>query len=102
MACLARRSGPPEWEERVGLGMTASGVSDNKLNASSARLSRILVVDDEELIRLLVTEILGRMGCEVTTAADGGEAVVVLNRESFDLIITDLVMPVLDGGGGTS
>ena len=58
---------------------------------------RILVVDDEELLRPLLEELLGMDGHQVSTASDGVDAVDILEREQFDLVITDLVMPRLNG-----
>lgn len=48
-------------------------------------------------MRSLLTEILAQEGHQVTTAADGEEVVALLEREPFDLIMTDLVMPGLSG-----
>lgn len=59
----------------------------------------ILLVDDEKLIRNSFSWELRAAGFTVAVAADGGEAVEMLARESFDLVITDLKMPVLDGFG---
>ena len=59
--------------------------------------NRILVVDDEVVIRTLLDEILTEEGYGVTTAADGQAAVSLLDSEKFDLIITDIVMPGMNG-----
>ena len=56
-------------------------------------MARILVVDDEEGIRSFVAETLAIAGHEVTTAADGHEALALLDRQGFDLVVTDLRMP---------
>ena len=58
---------------------------------------RILVVDDEELIRALLSELFTAEGYEVTTAVDGEQALELLGTERFDLVLTDLIMPGLDG-----
>ena len=58
---------------------------------------RVLVVDDEELIRALLTELFTAEGYEVTTAVDGEQALELLETERFDLVLTDLIMPGLDG-----
>jgi two-component system response regulator AtoC len=60
-------------------------------------LEKILVVDDEPLMRGFVAETLRRLGKEVVLAADGREALQRLEGESFDLIFTDLMMPYLNG-----
>ena len=58
---------------------------------------KILVVDDEPSIREIVSLYLKRSGYEVTTAADGQAAVDVLARQTFDLVVLDLMLPRLSG-----
>jgi CheY-like chemotaxis protein len=58
---------------------------------------RILVVEDEEGLRLLYEEELKAEGYEVITAQNGREAIQKLEQEKPDLIILDIVMPVMDG-----
>lgn len=58
---------------------------------------KILVVDDEEHTRLGYAEILKLEGYNVTTADNGFEAFKTASKESFDVIITDLRMPEMDG-----
>jgi DNA-binding NtrC family response regulator len=60
-------------------------------------LAKILVVDDEEHMRKLFEKILTKEGHEVRTAANGNEAIGMLEHETFDLMISDLKMPVLGG-----
>jgi DNA-binding response OmpR family regulator len=60
-------------------------------------MARILIVDDEEPIRHLIARVLIRAGYEISEAADGAEAATKLKAELFDLVITDIVMPNLDG-----
>jgi len=62
---------------------------------STAR--KILVVDDEEIVRLSCLRTLMPHGCEVETANDGYEALAILRDRSFDIIITDFKMPDMDG-----
>ncbi|MBE9528586.1 MAG: diguanylate cyclase [Proteobacteria bacterium] len=57
----------------------------------------ILVVDDDALSRALCTDILTNAGHKVTTAASGHEALGALKEENFDVVVTDLVMPGMDG-----
>ncbi len=59
--------------------------------------SRILVVDDEPYIRDLVRENLRSRSHEVAVAANGVEALDLLSRERFDILVTDVVMPGMDG-----
>jgi len=60
-------------------------------------MGRILVVDDEEGIRSFVAEALATDGHAVTQAADGREALRRLAEHGFDLVLTDLKMPGIDG-----
>ena len=59
--------------------------------------ARILVVDDESNIRVLLKEILSEEGYQVTTAADGSEARAARAGQSYDLILLDIWMPDTDG-----
>jgi two-component system cell cycle sensor histidine kinase/response regulator CckA len=63
----------------------------------ATRQRQVLVVDDQAAIRKLCARALRRRGLEVTEAADGQEALVLLEDSSFDLIVTDVVMPGLGG-----
>jgi len=59
--------------------------------------ARILLVDDDPLITDLVVDMLAMEGYDVETASDGLEALERLQGQRFDLIVTDLHMPKLDG-----
>ena len=59
--------------------------------------AKILVVDDEASIRMLLREILFAEGYTVITAGDGREALPMTLKDQYDLIITDIRMPQLDG-----
>lgn len=58
---------------------------------------KILVVDDEEDLRLLLTESLRREGFQAAAASSGREALALVEQEPPDLIVLDLVMPEMDG-----
>jgi putative two-component system response regulator len=58
---------------------------------------KILVVDDEELIRRTVAKILKKSNFEVTLAEDGHQAIELAKQETFDMVISDVRMPGLDG-----
>ena len=60
-------------------------------------MAKILVVDDEAPIRQVIARVLTRAGHEISEAADGAAAASKLKAEPFDLVITDIVMPNLDG-----
>jgi signal transduction histidine kinase/DNA-binding response OmpR family regulator len=62
-----------------------------------ALVSRVLIVDDVALNREIVTELLRAEGCEVVSAASGQEALDILAIKTFDLILMDIRMPVMDG-----
>ena len=64
-----------------------------------SRPRTILVVEDESSLRELIAHILLLDGHEVDTAHDGVEALYRIERRSYDLIISDLMMPNLDGPG---
>lgn len=56
-------------------------------------IHKVLVVDDEPLLRKYVSEILNRRGYEVQTAENGTRALQILDQDQFDLVITDMKMP---------
>ncbi|HEX4930215.1 MAG TPA: response regulator [Gaiellaceae bacterium] len=58
---------------------------------------RILLVEDEEVVRSLLRTILAGKGYDVLVASDGPEAVRLARTEPFDLLITDMVMPKMSG-----
>jgi DNA-binding response OmpR family regulator len=60
-------------------------------------MKKILIVEDEEALCLLYKEELSQEGYDVMTVYDAEQALEVLNRERFDLIITDIRMPGRDG-----
>jgi PAS domain S-box-containing protein len=57
----------------------------------------ILVVDDEREVAEMIAEMVGGEGCRVAMAGNGRQALDVLAREMFDVVITDLKMPEMDG-----
>ena len=61
------------------------------------RRSSVLVVDDEEISRTNMAYAIGRLNCDVLTAADGVEALEILGKRPMDLIVSDLKMRELDG-----
>ena len=58
---------------------------------------RILIVDDEEPMRRLIATNLKASGYRIRTAADGNEALQLLDEHQFDLLLLDINMPRLDG-----
>ena len=59
--------------------------------------SRVLVVDDDESIRILIKRLLSRHGFAVETASDGGVALDMLSSAGYDALVLDLMMPRVDG-----
>ena len=59
--------------------------------------ARILVIDDEPSIVQALAQLLRRAGYTVETASQGRQALAQLQRQRYDVIVTDLRMPVLDG-----
>ena len=60
-------------------------------------MAKILVVDDQPHLAYVLVLHLTRAGHEVTSAADGEAALELLRAQSFDLLITDISMPIMDG-----
>ena len=60
-------------------------------------MARILVIDDEQYIRTALKEVLEREGFDVSTAPDGKNGLELLEKEGADLVITDVIMPGIDG-----
>jgi len=100
-------------KSRIGLGSifyfylpAASGVCEAREENHGTEVrhkAKILVMDDDELIRDLVTELLGAMGFEVSLARDGAEAIAAYVRERqvgrpFDVVVMDVTIPGGMGG----
>jgi CheY-like chemotaxis protein len=62
-----------------------------------SRRLRVLLADDSQSNRLVLTELLRRRGCEVDVATNGQEAVDSVLRALHDVVIMDIDMPVMDG-----
>lgn len=60
-------------------------------------MARILMVDDEPHIREEAVEVLTRDGHDVLQAADGHEAMKIIRTRSVELVITDIIMPKMNG-----
>src|SRR5579862_9593684 len=59
---------------------------------------KILIVDDEEPVRTVCSRMLSRLGYAVETAINGDQAIVQIQKQSFDLVITDYCMPGVMNG----
>jgi CheY-like chemotaxis protein len=60
-------------------------------------MARVLVAEDHDSVRDYVTRGLQAFGHEVDAVPDGGAALAALDRSRYDLLLTDIVMPVMDG-----
>ena len=58
---------------------------------------RVLIIDDEQYVRLVLEHTLREEGCDVVVASDGKAGIAALQGETFDCVITDLRMPGIDG-----
>ncbi|MBU0494782.1 MAG: response regulator [Chloroflexi bacterium] len=58
---------------------------------------RVLVIDDQQVVRRYLQMMLQRAGYDVLLASDGQKGIQVLEDQGVDLVLTDLKMPILDG-----
>ena len=80
------------------MGETKKETKKSVFSSTAQAISRrILVADDDKSIQDVVSELLEFMGFEVALAGNGIEAMAVFLDSSFDLVLTDLQMPVMDG-----
>lgn len=61
------------------------------------KAAKILLVEDEQMLRKILTKILTQEGYQVLTANNGDEAIEKIKENRFDLMVTDLRMPKKDG-----
>jgi two-component system cell cycle response regulator CpdR len=66
-------------------------------NPSHRRMTRILLAEDDESMRGFLARALERAGHDVVAMENGAEALERLKAEPFDLLLTDIVMPMMDG-----
>src|SRR5438034_5284399 len=64
---------------------------------STAKLGRVLVVDDEVNLKTVLVETLSEYGYEVVGYTSGHEALAALQEHNFDVLLSDLMMPEMDG-----
>ncbi|MEM1433124.1 MAG: ATP-binding protein [Pseudomonadota bacterium] len=88
---LAPAAASARPDNRSGTASIAAGFGD----------ARVLVVEDNPINQKVASRLLERLGCDVTLAANGAEAVDLWRRDTFDLIFMDCQMPVMDGFAAT-
>jgi CheY-like chemotaxis protein len=70
----------------------------NPRRVSKAKpVKRVLIVDDDPQMRVLLREILSEEGYQILEATDGKQALELIHQQPVDLLITDRAMPVMDG-----
>src|SRR5215475_9068042 len=72
-------------------------MASTSIGSSSVRKMRILIVEDNAATRLAMSRLMRDAGAEVVTARDGEEGLGYLLTQRFDILLTDLRMPVMDG-----
>jgi len=89
----------PGGRHRIPLAEFRKFLSDNRipLTLEPPPARRILVVDDEASVREAFEAVLQPRGYEVTLAADGPQALEILQKNHFDLIFLDIILPSLSG-----
>ncbi len=97
-AVVVRKAGP----DLDGLSRAVQGFLDgvrdtSRVNETSLKGLRLLLVDDDVRNLYALSAILDDMGFRITTARDGQEAIDTYLRETFDVILMDMAMPVKDG-----
>ena len=60
-------------------------------------MARMLVVDDDKMVRSVLVEFLQDRGHQVDEAGNGSQAVALVQNERFDVVFLDIIMPVMNG-----
>jgi two-component system cell cycle response regulator CpdR len=84
------------WKSVAGSGIGCQGRCPARL-AQGAPMIRILLAEDDESMRVYLARALVRAGYEVTAVDRGTAALPFIKSEAFDLLLTDIVMPEMDG-----
>ena len=86
------------WRALATLWGLDTGASGRRPGPDSPRRGqRVLMVEDNEVNRLVLEDMLQRYGCQCTTASNGVEALALLAAGHFDVVLMDVQMPVMDG-----
>jgi|GEM_PF-321503 len=102
--CAAMAEGADATHQHLATtGVATKGKSETKVQQAIRQLqgARILLAEDNELNQELAIELLTSKGMQVTLAPDGQQALNLLQQQSFDGVLMDCQMPVLDGYAAT-
>ena len=70
---------------------------DNVISTDSQKKINILIVDDEPMIRDLLENTMGRTDYSCSFAENGADALEMISEQNFDIVVTDIDMPIMDG-----
>lgn len=90
-------AGADEQHEAILDQSQADGIFDYVPSAITEKHSNILVADDSDFMRMMLEDILTSHGHNVLLAENGQECLNILRKETVDLCVLDIAMPVLDG-----
>jgi two-component system chemotaxis sensor kinase CheA len=88
---------PDLMKSAVRPALTAPRVADMPAPSAETKMQSVLVVEDSITSRALLKNILESAGYAVTTAVDGVDAYTALKTAAFDLVVSDVEMPRMDG-----
>lgn len=88
---------PESSRQEHGPIITRHSIKEELIRKKIAEGMRILLAEDNDTNRQVAEGMLGRMGAEVVSAANGEEAVNLLKNSRFDLVFMDIQMPLMDG-----
>jgi DNA-binding response OmpR family regulator len=60
-------------------------------------MAKVLIIDDDQLFRSSLSRMFQKAGFQTETANDGQQGIHLFEEDSFDLVITDIIMPVMEG-----
>jgi CheY-like chemotaxis protein len=81
----------------VSIRMQSRQRQGSSAEVSAERSSRILVIDDDRYVRMLLGDLLSAWGYDADVAADGVEGLALFERGTYDAVLTDLAMPNVTG-----
>ncbi|MCG9916702.1 MAG: response regulator [Phenylobacterium sp.] len=90
-------SSPAMSAARAVQALPTPNAAPRQTTSQVARATRVLVVDDSAVIRILLDDVLSALGYEVQVAEDGVSALAMMAASRPDVVLTDLNMPQMDG-----